>query len=286
MSRIGSFQLCLLAALARAQAVEICSARRAQHHRFPKETTGQSRSTMSRIGSLQLCLLAALALAQVATGAHISEEPASDAATHAQQIMRSEGPRAQAQGSLADQGAEQDSARIGARVVPGAADPPLDAGIKLSYPSYPFFGSVVVVGEEGTPASASQPVPAAYSGQPVSSGYPSQAYSSQPAAYPSYAPAAPAPYPSYAPAAPAPAPRLLEEKAGSGSGVMRVQISASGESENVELETTTTSTTTTTTPTTTSTTTTKKKKKSNAFVGKPCWALFLTTLLGHFATMD
>merc|ERR1740121_3248729 len=97
----------------------------------------------------------------------------------AQQIMRSEGLRAQAQSSLADdQGVEQASARSGARVVPGVADPPLDAGIKLSYPSYPFFGSTVTVGDEG--AAASTP---AYSSQPVSSGYSS---------YPMHAPA-PAP---------------------------------------------------------------------------------------------
>ncbi|CAK0891023.1 unnamed protein product [Prorocentrum cordatum] len=117
--------------------------------------------------------------------------------------MRSEALRAQAQGSLDQlqgaaqaqgsldqlQGAAQASAGSGARVVPGAADPPLDAGIKLSYPSYPFFGSVVTVGEDQEPASSSQ-----YS-QPVSSGYPST-YHSQPAAYPSYAPrAAPAPPP-------------------------------------------------------------------------------------------
>ncbi|CAK0860336.1 unnamed protein product [Prorocentrum cordatum] len=163
---------------------------------------------MPRLGGLQLCFLALLALAPAAAGAHLGEELAEAAAPGAppQQIMRSEGPRAQAQGGLADQGLG--SARGGARVVPGAADPPLDAGIKLSYPSYPFFGSVVVVGEEGAATSASQPVSSAYSSQPVSSGYSSH-YSSQPVSsgysshYPSSQPAA---YPSHAYTAPAPAP--------------------------------------------------------------------------------
>ena len=139
---------------------------------------------MFRIGGLQLCLLAALALAPAADGAHLVEEPVPELATPgtpAQQIMRSEGLSARVLSSLGDQGvqaSERSDARAQQRgntaaqglagTVLGSPDPPLDAGIKLTYPSYPFFGSTVVAGDS---APAPSPVTTQYAPAPVQHGY-------------------------------------------------------------------------------------------------------------------
>jgi len=124
----------------------------------------------------------------------------------AQQIMRSEGLSAQVLSSLADQGVQQASERSDARsqqqgntvaqglagTVPGAADPPLDANIKLTYPSYPFFGSTVVAGDSDLAPSR---VPVQYAPAPVQHSYaPAPVQHSYAPAPVQYAPAsAPAP---------------------------------------------------------------------------------------------
>mmetsp|Transcript_109878 Transcript_109878/g.311621 ORF Transcript_109878/g.311621 Transcript_109878/m.311621 type:complete len:161 (-) Transcript_109878:127-609(-) len=155
---------------------------------------------MPRAGGLPLCLLAVPALVPAALGAHLADAPATEAATpgtRAQQMMRSEDLGAQTPTSLADRGAQQGSTAVQglADTVPGAAGPPLDAGIKLSYPSFPFFGSTVAAGDS---AAAPAAVPVHYAPAPVQ-----HSYAPAPVQH-SYAPAPV----QYAPASlPAPAPQ-------------------------------------------------------------------------------